>query len=106
MVTGLSKKQKTTSIFFDEHSSTVEIITNNTNLKKRLTKYAAEYPTLCRQTDDDGQGGLEFEIEKGRFSIRLTAPYSEARRQQVSKNAKEKGIQIRKEGTNHAKTHL
>ena len=106
MITGLTKKQKTTSIFFDERSSTVEILTHNTDLKKRLTKYAAEHPDLCKQTDDDGQGGLEFEIEKGRFSIRLTAPYSEERRQQASQNAREKGIQSRKEGTNHAKPHL
>ena len=106
MITGLTKKQKTTSIFFDEHSSTVEILTHNTDLKKRLKKYASEHPDLCRQTDDDGQGGLEFEIEKGRFSIRLTAPYSEARRQQASQNAKATGIQTRKEGKNRAKTHL
>ena len=106
MITGLTKKQKTTSIFFDEHSSTVEILTHNTDLKKRLTKYATEHPDSCRQTDDDGQGGLEFEIEKGRFSIRLTAPYSEERRQQASQNAREKGIHIRKEGTNHAKAQL
>ena len=106
MITGLTKKQKTTSIFFDEHSSTVEIFTHNTDLKKRLTKYASVHPNLCRQTDDDGQGGLEFKIEKGRFSVRLTAPYSEERRQQYSKQAKENGIQIRKDGKNHAETDL
>ena len=32
MITGLTKKQKTTSIFFDERSSTVEILTHNTDL--------------------------------------------------------------------------
>ena len=86
-------------VFFDEYGSTVEIRTHNTDLKKPLTKYAAEHPDLCRQTDDDGLGGLEFEIEKDRFRIRLTAPYSEERRQQASNSAKENGIQIRKEGT-------
>lgn len=106
MITGLTKKQKTTSIFFDEHSSTVEILTHNTDLKKRLTKYASVHPDLCRQIDDDGQGGLEFEIEKGRFSVRLTAPYSEERRKQYSNQAKENGIQNRKDGTNHAETEL
>jgi len=98
MITGLTKKQKTTSIFFDEQSSTVEILTHNTDLKKRLTKYAVEHPDLCRRTDDDGQGGLEFEIEKGRFSIRLTSPYSEARRQQASQNARKKGIHTQNTG--------
>lgn len=102
MITGLTKKQKTTSIFFDEQCSTVEILTHNTDLKKRLTKYASEHPDLCRQIDDDGQGGLEFVIEKGRFSVRLTAPYSEERRKQYSKQAKENGIQNRKDETNHA----
>ena len=106
MITGLTKKQKTTSIFFDEHSNTVEILTHNTDLKKRLTKYASVHPDLCRQIDDDGQGGLEFEIEKGRFSVRLTAPYSEERRKQYSNQAKENGIQNRKDGTNHAETEL
>ena len=33
-------------------------ISHNTALKKRLTQYAAAYPNLCRQTDDDEQGGL------------------------------------------------
>lgn len=53
MKTGLTKRQKTTCIYFDEASKTVEIQTHNTALKKRLTQYAAEYPNLCRQTDDD-----------------------------------------------------
>ena len=75
MRTRLTKRQKTTGIFFDEQSSIIEVQTHNTDLKKRLGAYAQRYPDLCRQTDDDGQGGLTFEIEKGRLSFRLTAPY-------------------------------
>ena len=44
--------------------------------------FAKEYPQCCRQIDDDEQGGLTFEIEKGRLSFRLTAPYSEERKKQ------------------------
>ena len=62
MKTGLTKRQKTTCIYFDEASKTVEIQTHNTALKKRLAQYAAKHPDLCRQTDDDEQGGLTFEI--------------------------------------------
>ena len=36
MRTGLSKKQKTTSIFFDEASPIIEVCTYNTSLKKRF----------------------------------------------------------------------
>ena len=75
MRTGLTKKQKTTVIYFDEYSRIIEVQTHNTDLKKRLTAFAAKYPECCRQTDDDEQGGLTFEIEKGRLSFRRTAPY-------------------------------
>ena len=88
MRTGLTKKQKTTVIYFDEHSRLIEVQTHNTDLKKRLTAFAAKYPQCCRQTDDDEQGGLTFEIEKGRLSFRLTAPYSEERRRAASERAK------------------
>jgi len=38
------------------------------------------------------QGGLTFEIEKGRLSFRLTAPYSEERRKAASEQAKQNGV--------------
>ena len=36
MKTGLTKKQKTTAIYFDEDSPMIEVITYNTDLKNRL----------------------------------------------------------------------
>ena len=88
-------QEKTTAIYFDEYGSMIEVQTHNTDLKKRLTAFAVKYPECCRQIDDDEQGGLTFEIEKGRLSFRLTAPYSEERRQAASEWAKKnyvKGI--------------
>ena len=79
-------------IYFDEQSRIIEVQTHNTDLKKRLTAFAAKYPQCCRQTDDDEQGGLTFEIGKGRLSFRLTAPYSEERRRAASKQAKQNGV--------------
>ena len=96
MRTGLTKQQKTTGIFFDEQSSIIEVQTHNTDLKKRLGAYAQQYSDLCKQTEDDGRGRLTFEIEKGRLSFRLTAPYSEERRNKASARAKERGIQAEK----------
>ena len=69
-----------------------------TKLKKRLLEYASKFPELCQQTDDDEQGGLRFEIDKSRISIRQTAPYSEERRTVASKLALETKIFINKEG--------
>lgn len=88
MKTGLSKKQKVTEIYYNAKAPMTEIYTHDTKLKKRLLAYAAQFPELCRQTDDDDQGGLRFEIDKQRLSIRLTAPYSEERRRKSSDLAK------------------
>ena len=94
MKTGLIKKQKTTAIYFDEDSRMIEVQTHNTDLKKRMSAFAAKYPECCRQIDDDEQGGLTFEIEKGRLSFRLTAPYSEERKQAASEWAKKNGLKF------------
>ena len=88
MKTGLTKKQKVTEVYYNAKDPTAEVYTHDTKLKKRLRKYAAKYPELCQQTDDDEQGGLRFEIDKSRISIRLTAPYSEERREKARMQAK------------------
>lgn len=88
MKTGLSKKQKTTNIYFNEDSPIIEVCTYNTDLKNRLTRYAAQHPSECRLIDDDGMGYMTFEIRKGRFGFKLTAPYSEERRKAAGELAK------------------
>ena len=60
MITGIKKKNKLTEIWFDEIGSAVNIRTYNTDLKNRLTAYAAKYPAHCRLTDDDECGCLTF----------------------------------------------
>lgn len=98
MRTGLSKMQKTTSVFFDEASPIIEVCTYNTSLKNRLSEYAGKYPAECRLVDDDDENGcLTFEIRKGRFSFKLNAPYSAERRKAASELAK-KNIQNLQQG--------
>lgn len=93
MKTGLTKQEKTTDIWFDEKSPIIHIRTHNTDLKNRLTEYSNKHPTICKLTDSDPETGCkEFEIEKGRFSFRLTAPYSEERRIRASGYAKQNGF--------------
>ena len=89
MRTGLTKQEKTTDIWFDEKNLLIHIRTHNTDLKNRLTAYAVAHPDQCRQTDADSETGcMVFEVEKGRFSFRLTAPYSEERRERARQYAK------------------
>ena len=89
MRTGLTKQEKTTDIWFDEKNPIIHIRTHNNALKKRLLAYSRRYPAICQQTDADPKTGcMEFDIEKGCFSFRLTAPYSEERRRAASEAAK------------------
>ena len=80
MITNKTKSQKTTEIYFDETPAPVVIRTHNTKLKKRLLAFAEKFPSLCWLTDYDELGYLSFEIEKKRFSYRITAPYTEERK--------------------------
>ena len=90
MRTGLTKQEKTTDIWFDEKDPLIHIRTHNTDLKKRLAAYAGQHPDQCRQTDADPETGcMEFDIAKGRFSFRLTAPYSEERQERRQQSGKE-----------------
>ena len=68
------------NIYFNEDSSMLEVCTYNTVLKNRLTKYATQYPSECKLIDDDELVCMTFEIRKGQFDFKLTAPYSEERR--------------------------
>ena len=92
MKTGLTKKQKVTEVYYNAKDPTAEVYTHDINLKNRLLAYAVKFPELCQQTDNDEQGGLRFEIDKSRISIRLTAPYSDDRRKAASELAKKRGI--------------
>ena len=98
MKTGLTKKQKVTEFYYNAKDPIAEVYTHDTKLKRRLLEYAEKYPQLCQLTEDDEQGGLRFEIAKERISIRLTAPYSEERKSNARKWAKENGLRGKSDG--------
>lgn len=89
MRTGLTKAQKITEITFDEKEPLIHIRTHNTDLRNRLAAYAAQHPAECRQLDADPDTGC---MGKGRLSFRLTAPYSEKRKQAARETAKRSGF--------------
>ena len=87
----MNKQQKFTQIYFNEADPMMEITTHNTDLKKRLRRFAEEFPELCRVTETDG-GCMSFEIDKRRCSLRLTKPYSQERLEALREAAQETGI--------------
>ena len=93
MKTGLKKAQKETTIWFNEAEPVIHVRTQNTDLRNRLTEFAAEHPESCRLIEDDAViACMEFEVQKGRLSFRLTAPYNDERRKQASSRARKSGI--------------
>ncbi len=90
----MKKQDKFTQIYFNESDPMMEIDTHNTNLKHRLTAYAKAHPDLC-QILYEGEGFMTFAIDKHRCSLRLTAPYSDERREATRELAKQTGIHKR-----------
>lgn len=87
------REERETILLFNEAEDTATIYTFNTDLKRRLAKFADNHPDLCKLTVDDTEyGSVTYEIQKSRVSIRLIAPYSEERRKAASEYAKENGI--------------
>ena len=102
MKTGLSKKHKNTSVYFNEANPIAEITTHNTSLRKRLLAFAETYPDLCQVTGDDGQGGLDFEIQKSCISLHLNPPRSKERQARSRQRAKDLGLGVRVKGRTSA----
>ena len=72
-----------------EGDDTYIVYTFNPALKHRLSDFAKKYPAVCRlESEDKKIGSQSYVIDKGRLSIRLTAPYSEERRKAASESAK------------------
>ena len=90
----MKKQQKFTQAYFNEADPMMEITTYNTDLKHRLHKFAERYPELCRITEID-EDRMSVEIDKHRCGFKLTAPYSEERRQAIREAGKAKGIHTR-----------
>lgn len=89
----LTKYEKETIILFNEGEDTAHIQTYNSGLRKRLAEFSKKHPDLCRLKKSFAQGGVIYELDKSRLSIRLQAPYSEERRKAASEHAKKHGFQ-------------
>ena len=92
-MTRLTKYEKETIILTSEGDDTYNVYTFNSSLKRRLADFAKKYPCLCRlEIENKHLGSVFYVIDKARLSIRLTAPYNEARRETARKTAQEHGF--------------
>ena len=88
----LCKYEKETILLTNEADNFWSVFTYNKGLQHRLQSFAEKYPENCQFKSRNNDGGETYEIDKGRLSIRLTAPYSEERKKASSERAKGNGI--------------
>lgn len=88
----LTKYKKETIILKNEGDNFWTVFTYNKGLQRRLQFFAEQYPENCRFKSWNNEDGMTFEIDKGRLSIRLTAPYTDERRKASSEYGKKYGL--------------
>ena len=93
-MTRLTKYEKETIILTNEEDDFWNVFTYNKGLQRRFMSFAEQYPDNCRLKSQNNEGGMTFEIDKGRMSVRLTAPYTEERRKVASERAKLNGFNV------------
>lgn len=64
MRTGITKRKKTTAIYFDEYGSMIEVQTHNTDLKKRLTAFAENTHNAATRSTMTSKAGLLLRLKK------------------------------------------
>ena len=84
----LPKKSQASYIGYDEESNVVELRLYNRKQKNEFLKFCERHPDLCRQTDDDGFGGLWFVSTKDCIVIKPKVPESEETKQRRRENLK------------------
>jgi len=94
-MSGLTRYEKETILLTNEADGFYEVYTFNSALKKKLAAFARKHPDLCSLKATTKEGSATYVVDKARLSIRLTEPYSEARRQAASEKAKAQGLGIK-----------
>ena len=91
-MSGLTRYEKETIILTNEADDFYEVYTFNSALKKKLAAYAKRHPDLCTLKETTKEGSATYVVDKARLSLRLTEPYSEARKQAAREKAKDNGL--------------
>ncbi|MCD7880214.1 MAG: molecular chaperone [Clostridiales bacterium] len=96
----LTKKDRDSELYYNQTNAPMLIRTNDPKLIRKLNALAADFPELCKLTEEDEICGSYFEVDKHRVSIHVTYPYSEERRKKQSEWAKKNGLK----GTNKSES--
>ena len=77
----LSGYERETILLFNEAEQAASVFTYNDALKRQLAVLADSYPEQVRKTQDNGFGGLTYELPKKWFKIASPRVLSEAQKE-------------------------
>ena len=81
----LSGYEKETIILWNETIKTASVYTHNTALQEQLAALCGSHPEQVRRTDDNGHGGLTFELPKKWLKITPPRVLSPAQREVIKR---------------------
>ena len=90
----LTKYEKETIILTNEEDDFWNVFTYNKGLQRRFMSFAEQYPENCQFKSQNNEGGMTFEIDKGRLSVRLTDVYKRQVSMSIKRNFR-KSLEIR-----------
>ena len=83
---GLSKYEKETNYFWrNERRFLLQYLYIQSETAEKLKVFAEKYPKDCSRIQTTEEGSETYIIQKGRLSLNLRPPYSEARKQKAAK---------------------
>lgn len=89
----MTKREKETSLLYNQSNDPTSISTYDPSLLLRLASFAQQYPDHCKRIGNGTQADFaEYEISKNRVSIRLLPPISDERKAAASERAKNLGL--------------
>lgn len=86
----MTNNEKETIINYNEAEAVAIVYTYNGAMKRKLAKFAAAYPELCKLTCRDNTGAVTYEVDKARLSVNFTKPLTEERRAKMVERGKKK----------------
>ena len=83
----LTKYEQETILLTNQDTDEYSVFTCNKPFKRRLMKFAENYPEAARHENTDQYGGVMYAIKKSSISIRLLPPKTQSQIESARKRA-------------------
>ena len=88
----LTKYEQETILLTNQDTDEYSVFPCNKPFKRRLMKFAENYPEAARHENTDQYGGVMYAIKKSSISIRLLPPKTQSQIESARKRAEKNGL--------------